>query len=208
MTVARWAAGLAALTTAMLLQATLVGPLLFPLPASLPLVVIASIALLTGPSTGITLGFAGGLLADLGSAHPVGVLALTWLAVGTSAGVVGGMVTMLPGAGASARRQGRSRSRGRSRRRSASRTREQALFVGLLAGAGAIGTALLLTLINSGTEQLGTALVQSVPAAVLDAILACAVIPVVAAALRSRSLRAPAAVEPRRERMPAPMDVR
>jgi hypothetical protein len=42
---------------------------------------------------GLGLGFATGLLADLGSDHPAGVLALCWMAAGYAAGVVGGLAT-------------------------------------------------------------------------------------------------------------------
>jgi hypothetical protein len=214
MTAPRWAAGLATLITAMLLQATLIGPLFVPLPASLPLVVIASIALLTGPSTGITLGFAGGLLVDLGSQHPVGVLALTWLGAGLAAGVLGGMVVPSEAGSRSRvsstprrdrwtdrRRADLFAARDRSRRgsdRSATRAsppvdkrRSQALLVGLIGGVAAAATAIVLAVVDRGADPIATALARCLPAGVLDAMLALAVLPAVGAALRSASLRPP-----------------
>ena len=96
MTIVRCAAGLAAIVSAMLVQATLVGPLVYPVPVSLPLILVVGVAVLSGPSTGIALGFGAGLLGDLTSHHPVGVLALTWLGAGVVAGLLGGVV-MAPG---------------------------------------------------------------------------------------------------------------
>ena len=92
MTVVRCAAGLAAVISAMLVQATVIGPLVYPVPVSLPLLVIVGVALLCGPSTGIALGFGAGLLADLTANHPIGLLALSWLGAGVAAGIVGGLV--------------------------------------------------------------------------------------------------------------------
>ncbi|MCW2525438.1 MAG: rod shape-determining protein MreD [Pseudonocardiales bacterium] len=222
MTASRGAAGLATLITAMLLQATLIGPLFVPLPASLPLVVILSIALLTGPSTGITLGFAGGLLVDLGSQHPVGVLAFTWLGAGLAAGVLGGMVVPTEAGGRSRapstlrrdrwtdrRRADLFAARDRSRRgsdRSATRAlppvnrrRPQALLVGLLGAAAAAATAVVLAVVDQGADPIGPTLARCVPAGILDAMLALAVLPVLGMALRSGSLRAPAAIDSHRE---------
>jgi hypothetical protein len=68
---------LAALLTALLLQATLVGPLAMSVPVSLPAVLVAAVALVDGPATGMSFGFTVGLFADLGSSHPAGVLALS-----------------------------------------------------------------------------------------------------------------------------------
>jgi cell shape-determining protein MreD len=84
---ARIAAAIAAVLTALLLQATVVGPVTNPLPVSLPAVLIAAIALVDGPGAGIAFGFATGLLADLGSAHPAGVFALCWLGIGLICGM-------------------------------------------------------------------------------------------------------------------------
>jgi len=72
--------------TALLLQATLVGPLTLPVPVSIAAVLVAAVALVDGPATGMSFGFSLGLIADLGSRHPAGVLALSWLALGLLAG--------------------------------------------------------------------------------------------------------------------------
>ena len=49
MTIVRCAAGLAAVVSAMLVQATVVGPLAYPVPVSLPLLVVVGVAVLSGP---------------------------------------------------------------------------------------------------------------------------------------------------------------
>ena len=86
MTFARAVAALAALLTALLLQATLIGPATMSVPASLPAVLVGAVAIWTGPATGMLLGFVTGLVADLGSEHPAGVLALCWLVLGLTLG--------------------------------------------------------------------------------------------------------------------------
>ena len=85
MTRSRIAAALAGILTVLLLQATLVAPVCTPFAVSLPAVLVAAVALVDGPATGISFGFAAGLMADLGSRHPAGVLALCWLGVGLRA---------------------------------------------------------------------------------------------------------------------------
>jgi rod shape-determining protein MreD len=94
MTFRRAAAATAAVITVLLLQATLVGPLLSPVPVSFPLLVVMVIAIQAGPGAGIGLGFAAGLLADLASPQPVGVQAICWLGAGLLAGILGGLVTL------------------------------------------------------------------------------------------------------------------
>lgn len=84
--IARVSAAVAVALTALLLQMTLIGPLAPWAPASLPAVVVAAVAITAGPGAGLSMGFSLGLLADLGSAHPVGVLALTWLGLGAAVG--------------------------------------------------------------------------------------------------------------------------
>jgi rod shape-determining protein MreD len=86
MTRSRVLAALAAIITALLLQATLIGPLTMPFAASLPAVLVAAVAQVDGPAAGMSFGFSAGLLADLGSSHPAGVLALTWLGLGLICG--------------------------------------------------------------------------------------------------------------------------
>jgi hypothetical protein len=183
MTFSRLVAALTALVTAMLLQATVIGPLVMPLPVSLPLIVILAVAVLQGPSTGITFGFAGGLLVDLSSNHPVGVLALTWLLAGLAAGVLGGMVTAVTGAGR------RAPSAIRVQRSHRTRRRPQALLVGLIGAVTAAVTAIMLTVIGSGTDPLLRQLVRAVPAGALEAIIALLVVPMISFALGTVALR-------------------
>lgn len=84
--ITRVCAAIAVCLTALLLQMTLIGPLSPWAPASLPAVVVAAVAITAGPGAGLSLGFSLGLLGDLGSSHPVGVLALTWLGLGAALG--------------------------------------------------------------------------------------------------------------------------
>ena len=88
MTVVRVAAASAAIVTALLLQATVVAPAALTAQLSLPAVLVAAVALESGPGTGISLGFASGLIADLGSAHAAGLLALCWMGVGICCGLL------------------------------------------------------------------------------------------------------------------------
>ena len=83
----RLVAAAAAVLTALLLQAALVGPVSGLVMVSLPAVLVAVVALREGPATGLVLGFVCGLLADLGSTHPAGVLALVWLLLGAACGL-------------------------------------------------------------------------------------------------------------------------
>jgi cell shape-determining protein MreD len=88
MTLVRVAAAIAAVVTALLLQATLVAPAAITAQLSLPAVLVAAVALESGPGTGMSLGFAAGLIADLGSAHAAGLLALCWMGVGIGCGLL------------------------------------------------------------------------------------------------------------------------
>lgn len=127
MTPLRAIAALAATLTALLLQATLVGPLAGVVPVSLPAVLVAVVGLSEGPAAGMSFGFTAGLLADVGSAHPAGVLALSWLAIGTVCGLC------------------------RDERR---RLPAQAAVAGTVCGLAAAGTVLLLRLLTTGTTPL------------------------------------------------------
>lgn len=160
--VTRAAAAVATVVTTILLQATVVGPLGLPLPVNLPLVAVLAVAVVSGPSAGITLGFGAGLVLDLGSTHPVGVLAALWLGAGLVGGWLGGLVH---------------------------RVRPRAALVGALGGLTAAVTAVVLALLGASTGPLPTLLLRTVPATLLDAILALAVVPAAAAALRSPALR-------------------
>src|ERR1700709_2482824 len=88
MTRGRVAVAAAGIVTALLLQAAVVGPVVSPYAVSLPLVLVAAVGLVDGPATGLGFGFAAGLVADLGSAHPAGVFALVWMGVGLLCGLV------------------------------------------------------------------------------------------------------------------------
>ena len=160
---ARLAAAIAALLTALLLQATVVGPVTSPLPISLPAVLIAAIALVDGPGTGIAFGFATGLLADLGSAHPAGVFALCWLGVGLICGVC-----------ATPR----------------SRATRNVVTATLVCGAASVAGGLLLGLTGSGVV-LDVVVRHGILATFGDLVLAALVVPVVRLFLHSPTLRAP-----------------
>jgi hypothetical protein len=162
MTRARLVAALTGILTALLLQAALVAPVTAPWPVSLPAVLVAAVALVDGPAAGMSFGFACGLLADLGSNHPGGVLALCWLGVGLVCGLV-------------------------ADRRS---LRRDALCAGLVCAAGASAATVLLAITNSGADALD-ALRYALPTAVGDAVLGFLVLGLVRRMLRTDSLRAP-----------------
>ena len=214
MTIVRGAGGLAAVVTAMLLQATVVGPLVYPVPVSLPLLVVVAVALLCGPSTGIALGFGAGLLADLTANHPVGLLALTWLGAGVVAGIVGGVVTPpaprsgarsssarseLSRPGARSDRAPGSRRAARTRRRAIERARAgslapdqwraQAVLVGLIATAATATGLTLIAAVAGQTDALPAQLIQLIPTVLLDAMCAVAVLALARTMLASAALR-------------------
>lgn len=166
MTPRRIAAAIAAVLTALVLQATFVGPITAPLPVSLPAILVASIALVSGPGTGISIGFATGLLADLGSEHPVGLLALAWLGIGIAAGLLGRQLHGL---------------------------REGAITAGILAAIASAFTGLVLLVVHHADATLWQVLWHSVPTAIVDVIIAFAVLPIVRAMLRTQALRRPPA---------------
>lgn len=162
MTRARVIAAVTAIATALLLQASVLAPATVPIPVSLPAVLVAAIALVDGPATGMSMGFVTGLMADLGSAHPAGVLALCWLGVGLFAGLSGRPRTL----------------------------RGAALTAGAVCGVASAAATLLLTLVNSA-GSVHDAVVYAVPAGLGDALLAFGVIALVRRMLRTDSLRAP-----------------
>jgi rod shape-determining protein MreD len=163
MTRARVAAALAVILTAMLLQATLVAPLALPVPVSLPAVIVAAVALVDGPGSGLAYGFAAGLIADLGSTHPAGVLALTWMGIGLLCGLAADRCTV---------------------HRDAATAAVMCALASLVAG-------VLLAVLHSGGATVGNALWYAVPAGLGDALLALLVVPVTRAFLHTDSLRAP-----------------
>jgi rod shape-determining protein MreD len=162
---ARFVAALAAALTALLLQAVLVAPVTAPWPVSLPAVLVAAVALIDGPATGMSFGFAVGLLADLGSNHPAGVLALCWLGVGLLCGTL-------------ADRRG---------------LRRDAVTAGVVCAAGSFVATLVLAVVHAGA-QATDAFTYALPAAAGDVVLALGVLAVARRMLRTDSLRAPHAV--------------
>jgi len=162
MTRVRALAALAALITALLLQATLVAPLTMPVPISLPALVVAAVALSDGPGTGLSFGFASGLVADLASNHPAGVLALSWLVVGVLCG--------LGADGTSVRL-------------------DAAIAAGVCTAVSVV-TALLLLATNSAGATAAQAVHDIVPTLLGSALLALVVVPLVRRCLRNPALRA------------------
>ena len=162
MTRSRVVAALTAMVTALLLQAALISPVVAPWPVSLPVVVVAAVALVDGAATGMSFGFATGLLADLGSSHPAGVLALCWLGVGVACGAM-------------AQRRGLLR---------------DAITAGLVCALGTSAATALLVVTHSGATALD-AIEYALPPAVGDALLAVGVLALSRRMLRSESLRAP-----------------
>jgi cell shape-determining protein MreD len=163
MTWARSIAASAALLTALLLQATLVGPVVMSVPVSVPAVLVAAVALVNGPATGISFGFTVGLVADLGSSHPAGVLALSWLGLGLLCGLAADRRTVLGDASVAA---------------------------AFCMAAGVFAT-VLLTVVHAGGATAWLAIRTAVPAGIGDALLALAIVPIVRTALRTERLRAP-----------------
>jgi cell shape-determining protein MreD len=148
--------------TALLLQAALIAPATSPWPISLPVVLVAAVALVDGPAAGMSFGFATGLLADLGSNHPAGVLALCWLGIGLLCGMV-------------------------ADRRS---LRRDAVTAGVVCAIGTSAATIVLAVTHSGVAA-SDAIVYAVPTALGDALLAFAVLALVRRMLRTESLRAP-----------------
>jgi rod shape-determining protein MreD len=171
MTPTRIVAAIAALATALLLQATLVAPISDPWPISLPAVLVALVALHSGAGTGIAFGFSAGLVADLGSSHPAGVLALSWLVLGLACG------------------------------RYANPSRSWRARVALAAVAATLATVastLVLTVLGTSGAGVGFAF-RAVPATLIgDLVLAALLAPLVRSLLRSDAMRAPRVPDGRR----------
>ena len=155
---------MAALLTALVLQATLVGPLADAIPASLPALLVAAIAVVDGPGAGLAFGFAAGLITDLGSEHPAGVLALCWLAVGLVCGRLNA-----PNA----------------------RIRHDVLVATLVCGLASVASTLLLATIGADGATATDAVRYAIPATVIDGLLALVVVPLVRLFLHTDRLRAP-----------------
>lgn len=162
MTGTRVAAAMAAVLTALLLQATIVGPVTMPAAVSLPALLVTIVALRSGPSTGMTFGFVTGLVADLASDHPAGVLALVWTLLGLAAGV--------------------------SRRGSTESWRRTSVSAALLATAASVVAGVLLTVF--GEPGVATLAVVWAPVTLLVQLLLAGLLsPVVTAFLGARALR-------------------
>lgn len=168
MTISRVASAVAAVLTALLLQATLIGPWTFPVPVSLPALLVIVVGIYAGPGVGVGLGFATGLLADLGSQHPAGVQALCWLGAGLAAGVVGGLAT----------------ERGYG-------TRGVAALAALLAAVTSAASTVLLAVLGSHAAGFELAVQYLIPVGLADALLGLAVAPAVRRMLRAQGVRAP-----------------
>jgi rod shape-determining protein MreD len=167
-TVSRIAMAAASVITVLLLQATLIGPLTFPVPVSLPVLVVVVVGIHAGPGVGLGLGFATGLLADLGSDHPAGVLALCWMASGSVAGIVGGLAT----------------ERGYA-------TRGVAGMAAVLGAASSWLVAMMLAILGSHAASAWLAFRDVIPVGLVEALLGLIVVPVVRAMLRSQGIRTP-----------------
>jgi cell shape-determining protein MreD len=157
----RLLAGLTALLTALLLQATVVAPLTMTVPVSLPAVLVGAVALVDGPGTGLALGFAAGLLADLASAHPAGVLALCWMAVGLICGLFAGRAAVP----------------------------RDAVLSALAAACASLAALSFLGVLHREGVDVATAAREFLPALLIDTGLALVVVPVVRWFLRNPSLR-------------------
>jgi cell shape-determining protein MreD len=165
MTRARVAAAVAAIITALLLQAALVTPLSPTIAVSLPAVLVAAVALVEGPGTGVAFGFTTGLVADLGSNHPAGILALCWLGLGAGLGMS---------------------SQHRSRL-------ADIAYTGVGCAVASAAVTLLLIAVHADGATLA-ALPTAVGVGLLSAGLAVLVVPLVRRVLRSQVLAAPRAV--------------
>lgn len=160
-------AALAAILTVSAIQAGLVAPVAMILPLapaiSLPAVLVAAVAVVDGAAAGMAFGFTAGLIADLGSAHPAGVLALVW----TCLGVVCGMAAT-----------------GRS-------VREDVLTCATAAAAaGAVATLILAVVHNGGGASVWSAVREFPLVWLASAVLAAGLVPITRAALRNPALRA------------------
>jgi cell shape-determining protein MreD len=164
LTRARVAAAIAALLTALVLQASLVGPLAGSVPVSLPALLVAAIALVDGPGAGIAFGFAAGMITDLASEHPAGLLALCWLGVGVLCGRL-----CAP----------------------AARIRHDVVIAALVCGLSSVVSTGLLAFVDADGATGADAVRFALPAVLLDGALALAVVPLVRLFLHSDRLRAP-----------------
>ena len=163
MTRARAAAAPAAILTALLLQGTVIGPWAGPVPVSLPAVLVAAVALVDGPGSGMAFGFVAGLLADLSSTHPAGVLALCWLGVGLVCGVLADRHSV----------------------------RRDAATAAIVCALASLAGSVLLAVVHADGASVSGGFVHVVPTAIADALLALFLVPLARLFLRTDHLRAP-----------------
>jgi cell shape-determining protein MreD len=167
-TASRIALAAAGVITALLVQATLIGPLTFPVPVSLPALLVIVVGIYAGPGIGMGLGFTTGLLADLGSDHPAGVQALCWLSAGLVAGMLGGLATQ----------------RGYG-------TRGVAGLAALLGAATSGVLGLLLAILGSHAATALLAVRYLIPVGLTEALLGLLVVPLVRTLLQAQGIRSP-----------------
>ncbi len=163
MTRVRIAAAAAALLSALAIQASVVSAVTLAVPVSLPAVLVAAVALSDGAGAGISYGFAAGLIADLGSTHPAGVLALCWMGIGMLCGLAADRTSV----------------------------RRDVLIATGVCTAGAVLATALLALLGSDGASLGAALRYAAPTFLGDGALALVLVPLVRVVLRSDALHAP-----------------
>ncbi len=148
------------------------------MPVSLVAVLVGAVALVDGPGAGMALGFSAGLLADLGSRHPAGVLALAWLAVGLSCGAFAAP-RLNTGLGVLAGPPPR-------------HTLLRDVFITAVVCALASTTAcLVLVVTGSDGVVFDSVFSNALPALLGDALLALAVVPLTRVTLHALALRAP-----------------
>ena len=109
-----------------------------------------------------------GLVADLGSSHPAGVLALSWLGLGLVCGLAGDVRALLG----------------------------DVVIAAVCCALAALFAGLLLAVVHAGGATGWAAVRGTLPAGVGDALLALAVIPLVRAFLLTQTLRARRALVP------------
>jgi cell shape-determining protein MreD len=115
-------------------------------------------------SAGLSVGFSAGLLADLGSRHPAGVLALAWLLLGGCCGLV-----------AQPRR----------------RPFRSMVIVTLASGLCGLVTFVALNLLDAPAGSVRAGIALSAPSTIGDAVLALVMVAAVRTVLRALRVRTP-----------------
>ena len=151
--------------TAFALQAGVVSAVTLPVPISLPALLVAAVALTDGAGAGIAYGFGAGLVADLGSGHPAGILAITWMVIGMLCGLAADRASL---------------------------RRDVLIATGVCTVGAALATLALAVLGYEGAG-VGAVLRYTLPTFLGDAVLAAVVVPVVRRFLHADALQAPRA---------------